>query len=37
MWHVACALFLSPDPGELTCLTLDEPQRTVASRPGFAV
>ena len=37
MWHVACALFLSPDPGELTFLTLDEPQRVVARRLGFAV
>ena len=37
MWHVACALFLSPDPGELTFLTLDQDQRTVARRLGFVV
>ena len=37
MWHVACALFLSPEPGELTFLTLDKPQRAVARRLGFAV
>ena len=37
MWHVACALFLSPDPGELTFLTLDDDQRAVARRLGFAV
>ena len=37
LWHVACALFLSPAPGELTFLTLDEPQRGVARRLGFVV
>ena len=37
MWHVACALFLSPDPGELTFLTLDDDQRAVARRLGFKV
>ena len=37
MWHVACALFLSPAPGELTFLTLDEPQRGEARRLGFVV
>lgn len=37
MWHVACALFLSPDPAELTFLTLDQDQRSVARRLGFVV
>ena len=37
MWHLACALFLSPDSSELTFLTLDENQRAVARRLGFAV
>lgn len=37
MWHVACALFLSPAPAELTFLTLDTPQRRVAHSLGFAV
>ena len=37
MWHVACALFLSPEPGELTFLTLDQAQRAVARRLGFMV
>jgi predicted nucleic acid-binding protein len=37
MWHVACALFLAPEPRELTFLTLDDDQRTVARRLGFGV
>ena len=37
MWHIACALFLAPDPHELTFLTLDADQRAVARRLGFAV
>lgn len=37
MWHLATALFLGPDPGELTFLTLDAPQRRVARTLGFAV
>lgn len=36
LWHVACALFLA-GPAELTFLTLDQRQRTVAKRLGFAV
>jgi predicted nucleic acid-binding protein len=35
VWHVACALHMSQDPGEVTFLTLDRPQRTVARRLGF--
>jgi predicted nucleic acid-binding protein len=34
--HLATALFLAPDPGELTFLTLDERQRAVAVQLGFA-
>jgi predicted nucleic acid-binding protein len=35
LWHVACALFLSPEPKELAFLTLDRPQRAVARALGF--
>lgn len=35
LWHVACALFLSPDPTQLSFLTLDRQQGDVASRLGF--
>lgn len=35
LWHLACALYLSPDPTELPFLTLDEPQAVVASAIGF--
>ena len=34
-WHLATALFLAEDPGELTFLTLDERQRGVARGLGF--
>lgn len=34
-WHLATALWLAPDPSELTFLTLDERQRGVAERLGF--
>lgn len=34
-WHLATALYLAPDPGELTFLTLDDRQRGVAERLGF--
>jgi predicted nucleic acid-binding protein len=37
LWHLACALYLEPDPDELVFLTLDLPQRTAASRLGFSV
>ncbi len=36
LWQVACALYLSPDPRELTFLTLDERQAEVARAAGFA-
>ena len=34
-WHVACALHMSEHPEEVTFLTLDRRQRTVARRLGF--
>ena len=37
LWHVACALFLSPNPADVTFLTLDVSQRRVARRIGFSV
>lgn len=36
LWHLACALFLAPDPRAGSFLTLDERQQRVASRLGFA-
>jgi hypothetical protein len=35
LWHVACALYLSPDPQELAFLTVDRSQAMVATRMGF--
>jgi len=35
LWHLACALYVSPDPRELAFLTLDEHQAWVASCLGF--
>jgi predicted nucleic acid-binding protein len=35
LWHLACALYLSPDPGELSFLTLDKRQRKIAGQLGF--
>jgi hypothetical protein len=34
-WHLATALYLSPDPSALTFLTLDLAQRHVAKALGF--
>jgi predicted nucleic acid-binding protein len=34
-WHLACALYLSPDPAELEFLTVDKRQATVAAAIGF--
>lgn len=36
-WHLACALYLSPEPSEITFLTLDERQLDVARTLGFGV
>ena len=35
LWHLANALFLAPDPRELSFLTLDQRQREVAADLGF--
>ncbi len=37
LWHVATALYLAPEPGEISFVTLDGRQRTVASTLGFRV
>lgn len=34
-WHLATALYASPDPRELTFITLDSSQRKVARKLGF--
>jgi hypothetical protein len=36
-FHVAVSVSLTATPGELTFLTLDERQRTVAATLGFAI
>lgn len=35
LWHLACALFLSPEPRELPFLTVDRQQAAVAATIGF--
>jgi hypothetical protein len=35
LWHVACALYVTVDPGDTWFLTLDERQRVVAATLGF--
>ena len=35
-WHLATALYIAPDPGDLMFLTLDRRQRDVARALGFA-
>ena len=35
LWHLACALYLSPDPRELPFITLDQQQAAVAAAIGF--
>lgn len=37
LWHLACALYLSPTPGELSFLSLDLRQKRVAAKLGFPV
>ena len=37
LWHVACALYLEPEPDELVFLTLDASQKAVAAKLGFSV
>ena len=36
LWHVACALFVSADPSQISFLTLDERQKKVSRALGFA-
>jgi hypothetical protein len=36
LWHVACALYLAPDPTGVAFLSLDGPQREIAATMGFA-
>jgi predicted nucleic acid-binding protein len=35
LWHLACALFLAPEPKDLTFVTLDKRQEEVARKLGF--
>ena len=35
LWHLACALFVTPEPADLAFLTLDAGQAGVAGRLGF--
>ncbi|MCY4360680.1 MAG: PIN domain-containing protein [Gammaproteobacteria bacterium] len=37
LWHVASALYVAQDPGEMWFVTADERQRTVAEAVGFKV
>lgn len=37
LWHVACALYVARDPGELDFLTLDSRQARVAAGVGLRV
>ena len=37
LWHVATALYVSPDPGDLSFATLDARQGAVAKALGFRV
>ncbi len=35
LWHLACALYLSPDPAQLHFLTLDKRQADLAGKLGL--
>ncbi len=37
LWHLATALYLAEDPGDLTFVTLDQRQQDVAASLGFLV
>ena len=37
LWHVAAALYVAPAPGDMTFITRDRRQRTVAAALGFQV
>ena len=36
-WHLAAAIHVTPEPSDLTFLTLDRRQREVAAALGFEV
>jgi hypothetical protein len=36
-WHLAAALYLAPNPGDITFVTLHERQRDVAQMLGFVI
>lgn len=37
LWHLATALYVAPDPGELTFVTLDKKQGATAALLGFQI
>ncbi len=37
LWHIATALYLVREPGDISFVTLDDRQRTVATALGFQV
>ena len=37
LWHLAAAIYVTPEPGDLTFLTLDRRQEEVAAALGFKV
>lgn len=37
LWHVACALYVAPNPAELDFLTLDRRQAEIAAAVGLSV
>ena len=37
LWHVATALYLAPTPGDMSFITLDRSQESVAGSLGFQV
>ena len=37
LWHVATALYLAPEPSEISLITLDDRQRSVATALGFQI
>jgi predicted nucleic acid-binding protein len=37
LWHLACALYLSPAAGDLSFLTLNARQKRIAAKLGFSV
>lgn len=37
LWHLACALVLTPDPTQIGFLTLDQRQNEVAAALGFQI